>query len=252
MRLLLIGGSGLLGTEIQRQLKILDSSIIVDAPTHKELDICKLKTILSYLQSKPYDGIILSVGEKNQMAIELDSYGALRTNIIGIANVVDAMQLAKCQSHLIYISTGYVYKGNRSYNKEDDGVFPCNKYAWSKLGGECVVRMLDEKQHLIIRCEFSKAPWHKRYAFTDQFTSREEIEVTARKICRLIVKEAAGTYNVGGKRKSVYQYARSLNEFGKVSKCKMKDFATVPLPRDSSLNMGKYSRFMEANDGETA
>jgi dTDP-4-dehydrorhamnose reductase len=245
MKFLLIGGSGLLGTEIQRQLEAVAADTTIDAPSHKELDICFMRSIIPYVQ-KQYDKIILVAGEKNQNVIELDSYHALRTNIQGTSNVVEALQLHNSHTQLIYISTGYVYKGDKRYHKEDDGVFPCNKYAWSKLGGECAIRMLDEKQYLIIRSEFSKAPWHYKYAYTDQYTSREEIATTAHKICNLILKEACGTYNIGGKRKSVYQYAKSLNGSEKVLKCKVKDFATVSLPRDGSLNTDKYNKFMGA------
>jgi len=250
MKLLLIGGSGSLGTEIQKQIKKLGLNIFVDAPSHKELNICNIKTILPYIQKK-YDKIMLLAGEKNQTVIELDSYYALRTNIQGISNVVEALQICDSFTQLIYISTGYVYKGNSRYHKEDDGVFPCNKYAWSKLGGECAVRMLDEKQYLIIRCEFSKQPWHRDWAYTDQYTSREEIEVITYKICKLIIKEAIGTYNIGGKRKSVYQYAKSLGKGKKIVKYKMKDFIKIPLPHDSSLNTSKYDRFMEETNGKT-
>jgi dTDP-4-dehydrorhamnose reductase len=251
VRLLLIGGSGVLGTEVQRQLQVPRPTILVDAPSHKELDICNLKAIIPYIQ-KRYDKIILLAGEKNQTVIELDSYRALRTNIQGISNVVEALQISSSPTQLVYISTGYVYKGNSRYHKENDGVFPCNKYAWSKLGGECAVRMLDEKQYLIIRCEFSKQPWHRDWAYTDQYTSREEIEVATYKICKLLRKEANGTYNVGGKRKSVYQYAKSLNKDRKIFKCKMKDFAAVLLPHDSSLDTSKYDKFMEGNNDKTS
>ena len=252
MKVLLIGGSGTLGTEMQQQLKGYGASIIsVDAPSHKELDICNIKTIIPYVQKK-YDKIILLAGEKNQTIIELDSYHALRTNIQGVANVVEALQISDSPAQLVFISSGYVYKGNTRYHKEDEGVYPCSKYAWSKLGGECVIRMLDEKHHLIVRCEFSKQPWHRDWACTDQFTSREEIGIIANKILPLITLNAYGTYNVGGKRKSVYQYAKSLVQNKKVSKCKMKDFATVPLPHDSSLNTRKYNRFMEEKNGKTA
>lgn len=251
MRILIIGGSGVLGTELIQQLTPLKDEIRWDAPSHDELDICDPDSLDTWLQDKWYDTIVLSVGEKDQQAIESDSHAALQSNIIGVANVVSAMQRNKCQARLAYISTGYVYKGDKSYHKENDGVFPCNKYAWSKLSGECAVRMLDENRHLIIRCEFSKAPWHKNYAFIDQYTSREELEITAHKICRLVLKRATGTYNIGGRKKSVYQYAKSLSEGKEVLKCKIEDFATVPLPHDSSLNTGKYNRFMEGKDGKT-
>jgi dTDP-4-dehydrorhamnose reductase len=249
MRLLIIGGSGVLGTELIQQLTPLAQW---DAPSHNELDICKSDSIDKWIQGTQYDEIVLLAGEKDQLKIELDSHFAIQTNIMGVANVVDAIQRNKCQARLIYVSTGYVYKGNQSYHKEDDGLLPCNKYAWSKLSGECTVRMLDEKRHLIIRCEFSKAPWHRNYAFIDQYTSREEVKITAYKIYGLIIKEATGTYNIGGKRRNVYQYAKSLDKSGKISKCKMKDFATVPLPYDSSLNTSKYDKFMGGKDDKTA
>lgn len=251
MRILIIGGSGVLGTELMYQLTPLKNEVRWDAPSHAELDICDLNSLDTWLRDKWYDTIVLSVGEKDQQSIESNSHAALQSNIIGVANVVSAMQRGKCQARLVYVSTGYVYKEGRSYHKEDDGVFPCNKYAWSKLSGECSVRMLDENRHLIIRCEFSKAPWHREYAFTDQYTSREEVEIIAGKICKLVLERATGTYNVGGKRKSVYQYAKSLSKGRKISKCRMEDFATVPLPHDSSLNTSKYNRFMEEKDGKT-
>jgi dTDP-4-dehydrorhamnose reductase len=243
MRVLLIGGSGVLGTELRRHF------VFADAPSHNELDICNIKSIIPYVRKK-YDKIILVAGDKNQGVIELDSRNALKTNIQGTSNVVEALQLNNSTTQLVYISTSYVYKGNKRYHREDEGVFPCNKYAWSKLGGECAVRMLNEKQHLIIRCEFSKAPWHNKYAFTDQYTSREEIRTIAYKIWRLLIKDAFGTYNIGGKRKSVYQYAKSLMDEDEVIKCKMKDFATVPLPHDSSLNTDKYNDLMWREDAK--
>lgn len=250
MRLLFIGGSGTLGTQM-RHFPNGVTGMMIDCPGRDELDICLSSSIYRYLQNTQYDIIVLLAGEKDQGAIEKNSSNATQTNIIGVANVVRAMQQTKCEARLVYISTGYVYKGNGPYHKETDGILPCNKYAWSKLGGECSIRMLDENQYLIVRCEFSKAPWHKDYAFTDQYTSREEIEIIADKIWDLIMGGAAGTYNVGGKRKSVYQYARSLdNGNKKVLRCKMKDFATVPLPYDSSLNTDKYDRFMGGRNGE--
>lgn len=251
MRLLIIGGSGVLGTEIRGILRVCWPELVVDAPSHKELDIHNLKSIIPYIQKK-HDKILLIAGEKNQKVIELDSYNALRTNIQGVSNVVEALQLNNSTSQLIYISTTYVYKGDKRYHKEDDGIFPCNKYAWSKLGGECAVRMLDEKQHLIIRCEFSQVPWHNSYAFTDQYASRQDVTTIAYKICRLFAKGATGIYNVGGKRRSIYQYAKSLDKDKKISRCKTKDFATVPLPRDSSVNIHKYNKFMEESNAKTS
>ena len=66
---------------------------------------------------------------------------ALDVNIVGTANLVRACMERNIK--ILYISTDYVFKGDRGMYKEDDPVFPANKYAWSKLGGECAVRLYD-------------------------------------------------------------------------------------------------------------
>jgi dTDP-4-dehydrorhamnose reductase len=63
---------------------------------------------------------------------------ALEINIVGTANVVKL-----CMSYgmkLIFIWTDYVFRGERGLYREEDPLHPVNKYAWSKLGGECAVR----------------------------------------------------------------------------------------------------------------
>ena len=50
---------------------------------------------------------------------------------------------------LIYFSTNYVYPGVKGNYSENDNLFPVNNYAWSKLGGECSVKLY--KNSLIVR-----------------------------------------------------------------------------------------------------
>ena len=244
MRILYIGASGTLGNELVPELQLIGS---VHTPSHEMMNITKEEDIIAHcmIVKDKYDLVVLSAGYKNQKDIEESGMKGLTDNIIGTTNVVKY-----CMEHqipLVYLSSGYVYKGDKRYHTEEDGLLPCNRYAWSKLGGECAVRMMPDDKYLIIRCEFSVAPWHTNYAFTDQYTSREEVKVVARKICLLIDNDARGTFNVGGKRKSVWQYAKSISD-KKIFRCKVKDFATVPLPKDSSLNTRKYDRFVGGKD----
>ena len=244
IHLLIIGGSGLLGTEIRRQLSYITSEVTTDSPPHTKLDITYKDSVGANLTIKNYDAIVLLASEKNQTRIELESSSALITNIVGVSNVVAEIQKNNIGAKLVYISTGYVYKGDSRYHKETEGVFPCNKYAWSKLGGECAVRMLDEDKHLIIRCEFSKAPWHRDGAYVDQFTSREELSITASKIISLILtEEASGTYNIGGKRRSVWRYACSISD-KPIRKESRKSSKLIKFPKDTSLDVSKFNKFM--------
>ena len=64
------------------------------------------------------------------------------TNIIGTANIVRACKKLKIK--MIYFSTNYIYPCKKGNYKETDPLLPINNYAWSKLGGECAVQMLND------------------------------------------------------------------------------------------------------------
>ena len=68
-------------------------------------------------------------------------------NIIGTSNLVRACSEKKIK--IVYFSTSYVYPGRKGNYKESDSVLPWNNYGWSKLGGECAVKMY--KNSLILR-----------------------------------------------------------------------------------------------------
>ena len=76
---------------------------------------------------------------------------AIEVNIIGTAVIAELCSRYKIK--LVYISTDYVFRGDKGNYKEDDLVFPMNKYAWSKLAGECAVHVDD---YLIIRTSFGE------------------------------------------------------------------------------------------------
>jgi dTDP-4-dehydrorhamnose reductase len=52
----------------------------------------------------------------------------------------------------VYLSTDYIYKGDRGNYKETDTIMPFNLYSWTKLGGE--TSAVAVKNHLIIRTSF--------------------------------------------------------------------------------------------------
>ena len=93
----------------------------------------------------------MSIHEKNiNKSIEL--------NIIGTANVTKVC--SELNIKLIYFSTNYVYPGVKGNYSENDNLFPVNNYAWSKLGGECSVKLY--KNSLIVRVCMTEKPFlHK-------------------------------------------------------------------------------------------
>ena len=142
---------------------------------------------------------------------------------------------------LIYISTDYVFKGDKGNYKETDPVYPVNKYAWSKLGGECAVRLYDNV--LIVRTSFGPDIFPYEKAFTDQWTSREVVSVVAKKISSLIDSLAKGTIHIGSKRRTVFEYAQSHNQNKKIDKLSIHD-VSFRVPEDTSLDCEKFDSLL--------
>ena len=138
---------------------------------------------------------------------------------------------------LVYISTDYVFNGEKGDYRENDPVFPVNKYAWSKLGGECCVRLYDNS--VVLRLSFGPNEFPYEAAFTDQWTSRESAAAAANKIREIIDTDILGTLHIGTKKQSVYDFARSLNPTKDLKTLSRED-VPFSVPRDTSLNTSKY------------
>ncbi len=229
-RIIFTGGSGLLGSEFR---KIRGD---IDYPWREDFNITDYNQMKEYVQSKGCDLIIHAAAFTSPPRIDKDPTQAIEVNIVGTANVVKLCM--EFDLRLIYICTDYVFKGDKGSYKEDDPVYPVNKYAWSKLGGECAVRMYDKS--LIIRTTFAPNVFPYEKAFVDQWTSRESVSVVAKMIEKLIDKDITGTIHVGGKRKTVLEFARSLDPGKEIGELSIKDVSfTVPV--DTSLNCDRYN-----------
>jgi len=227
---LVTGGSGLLGGELK---KLLPKATF---PSSREFDVTNNEQMERYIAKKKFTTILHAAAFTSPPKVEQDPQRAIAVNIIGAANVTSLA--AKNNYKLIYISTDYVFKGNKGMYKEDDFVYPVNKYAWSKLGGECSVRLYDNS--LIIRTSFGPSPFPYDQAFADQWTSREAVSVIAEKILKLLASDLVGIIHVGGRRKSVYEYAREISPEKKIQKIS-RTTVSFTVPKDTSLNVNKFN-----------
>ena len=233
-KMLITGGSGLLGSALKR---IFPHACF---PSSTEFDITDYSQMINFLQGKSIDTIFHGAAFISPPRIDQDPFKAIEVNIIGTANIIQVAR--KHEARVIYISTDYVFKGDRGNYREDEPVYPVNKYAWSKLGGECVVRLYDKS--LIIRTTFGPDVFQYEKAFTDQWTSRDCVTKIAVMISKLIQLEQTGVVHVGGKRKSVYDYATNLDPLKEIGKISIND---VPfnVPVDTSLNTELYDNLVK-------
>lgn len=226
---LVTGGSGLLG----RHLKPLLPDALF--PEHAEFDVTDPPKMAGYLHGTTVSTIVHGAAFISPPKITENPKLALDVNIAGTANVVRVCMDRNIR--LLYISTDYVFKGDRGMYKEDDPVLPVNKYAWSKLGGECAVRMYDNS--LIVRTSFGEPVFPYEKAFVDQWTSRLRVDVLAPRLVKLLQSDLAGIVHVGGKRQTVMQYARSVSPDKTIGALSLKEVSFLA-PVDTSLDTSRY------------
>ncbi|EKQ54080.1 MAG: dTDP-4-dehydrorhamnose reductase [Methanobacterium sp. Maddingley MBC34] len=212
----------------------------LEYPSSDEFNLMDFHQMDEYLNKGKYEMMVHAAAFTSPPKVEEDPLQALDVNIIGTANVVKLC--AKYDMKIIYICTDYVFKGNDGNYGEEDPVYPVNKYAWSKLGGECAVRLYDNS--IIIRTSFGPNVFPYDGAFVDQWTSREDAKTIARKISRLIDSNFKGTIHLGSQRRTVFEYAKSLDNNKDVKELSIEDLS-FKAPEDTSLNVDQYKKLFE-------
>lgn len=229
MKILLTGGSGLLGSAL---MKLANN---IDAPSRLELDVLDGEACSRKLSKDNYDVVIHAAAMTDNRLVEKEPDQAVMANIIGTSNV--AVACLRWGVRMVYISTDYVYQGDRGNYLESDPVLPFNLYAWTKLGGECAVRAL--KNYLIIRTSFGGAFKYDK-AFVDKWTSKDYVDVIAPMILEAVLSPLTGMLNLGTERKTLYDHAVETNTAVKRVKLAETNFNT---PYDTSLNLQKWINY---------
>lgn len=233
--ILITGASGKLGKKLKEFFPEAKT------PNHKQFDVEDFHQMAEYVRRNNIDTIIHCAAVTSPPYCDEHPTKTISTNIIGTSNL--AILALYTGIKLVYISTEYVYEGTKGNYKEDDPVYPVNRYGWSKLGGECAVRILPETQYLIVRCAFGQKPFPYPKAPVDQYSSRQDIDTISDKIYELVSANQFGVYNIGGKRMSVYDYAKTVSPDLEIEQCSIKDFNFV-VPVDASLDTSKYEEFI--------
>ena len=224
-KIIVTGGSG----RFARELKKIKTKYNVIYPSKKYLDITNFDKVKNYLKkNRPHYVIHLAGMSRPMKSHDTNLAKSINLNIIGTSNLVRAC--SELNIKIIYFSTSYVYPGKKGNYRETDSVLPWNNYAWSKLGGECAVQMY--KNSLILRACMTEKPFVHKKAFSDiklNFIYHEEI---AKILFQIINK--TGVLNIGGKTKTVYDFAKKYNPNVKKTKSKS-EFPPKPFMNLSKL-----------------
>ncbi len=211
MRILLIGGNGMLGHDVGEALR--DDDVV--RPTSQELDILDMEALRAGCRRVRPEVIASTTAFHRVDEAETDAESAMRMNAVATRNL--SLAAREFGARVAWISTDYVFDGAASAPYEPaDTINPINVYGASKAAGECLVRMTTG-DHLIVRTSglygLHKSAV-KRTNFVDSIlrllrTGREEISVVSDQVCTptytvdfaktfvdLIRTGATGTYHI--------------------------------------------------------
>ena len=206
MKILITGGSGLLGNELQEFLKDIEN-IDCYAPTSTECNIENLEKFTKIISNYNPNIIIHCAAMAKFKDVELNPKKALKTNIIGTCNITHACMNTNIR--LVYISSSHVFDGQKGNYKSTDQINPLTKYAKTKAAGEYTV--LTHDNSLVIRTEFCGRDFPFDTAYTDKWSSKDYIDVLIPKLLDVCLSDKKGTCHVGGPRKSFYDFALERN-----------------------------------------
>jgi dTDP-4-dehydrorhamnose reductase len=268
-RLLVTGSSGLLGHTIVELAKN-DYTVI---PLHKtkllhsnslKLDITDAIEVLNLLHKLKLDVVIHTASETNVDRCETEKEHAWKTNVEGTRNV--AFACSKVGAKLVYISTDYVFDGEKGLYTEEDKPNPISYYGVTKLEGERQVIALC-KNYTILRTSviYGWHPWKQNFAtwVISQLRQNKEISVVedhyntptladnlAELALEALQRGLNGLYHASGsERISRYEFAKQIGESFQLDSSLIKPIRMSQLvawiarrPRDSSLSTDKIRK----------
>jgi dTDP-4-dehydrorhamnose reductase len=194
-RVLLTGGSGAFGTSL---IKNFPEEYILFAPTSEECNILDSKAVTDTVLSFKPDTVIHAAAYVDTFGCEADIKKALETNVQGTLNIVKASIGSKCK--VVYISSEYVFGGNKGNYKTTDRLDPKNVYGKTKAASEYIVSMLPSYQ--IIRAPFINKVYPK--VFTNQYCSRYFLEEASKRIITNIINNPETLIHIATERTSLY------------------------------------------------
>lgn len=145
MKILITGGNGQLGNELQRVLRDGRAEIGPIPPTYRNaevvstdiatLDIVDAEAVMSYVGNGGFSLVINCAAMTNVDGCEMDEQAAFRVNAEAPGYLARAAEVAGAK--FVQVSTDYVFPGADPVPRsEDDPAGPASAYGRSKLAGE--------------------------------------------------------------------------------------------------------------------
>ncbi len=228
MRILIFGGTGLLGQALYKELS--KSNICFQSSKKKksdfQSDLQSSNKIYSFLKKTRPNVIINCAGETDVNHCNDKFYSAYNSNVKSIQNIVQAVKSYNKKIYLIHISTDQVYN-TKNKSSSEDNVFISNNYGATKFISE--IEALKTNNTLIIRTNFfGKSLSKNRISYSDYIISNLKrkkkiyvpknvifnpvnIDFLIKVIKKALKLKTTGIFNVGSKNSiSKYNFAKKI------------------------------------------
>jgi len=223
MDILITGANGMLGEKCFEVLSerysvivtdLSDRCIYSDRATYAKLDITIEDDVIGFVRELRPDAVVNCAAYTDVDGAEKFKDIAWNVNVKGVENLIRAVE--PLGSHLIHISTDYVFDGDGGPYKEGDPPNPVNYYGFTKLKSEELLRR-SEIPHTIVRTNVLFGQTHYQQAsfvhwvvsqvssrkvihvVNDQFGNPTWVDGLAEAIARILERKAYGLYHYGGK-----------------------------------------------------
>jgi dTDP-4-dehydrorhamnose reductase len=268
VKLLITGASGLLGTKLCQIALRKNHGVYAAYSQHKPLygtpvdfNILDLKAGQRALDKMKPDAVVHAAALTNVDKCELEKRLAWKTNVEATENVVRLCK--KRDTFLVYVSTDYVFDGEKGMYKETDMPAPINHYGLTKLKGEEAVRALDNCCIVRGSVTYGSTPATGKTNFAlwllDNLRKKEEVKIItdqwnsptlnismAEMIIETLEKKINGIFHLAGAtRLSRYEFAQHVAETFNLDSEYIKPIESKEInwvakrPRDSSLDVRK-------------
>lgn len=158
MDVLVLGGAGQVGTELQALA--WPAGVSVHALSRAELDITDPDAVTAAFADRAYGVVINTAVDR----AESESVAAWRLN--ALAPAILAAETARAKIPLVHVSTDNVFAGTKSgAYRPDDPIAPRSVYGASKAGGELAVRASNAR-HAIVRTAWVVSPHRGNFVKT--------------------------------------------------------------------------------------
>lgn len=269
MRLLITGGSGLLGSKVA-ELALQEGHDVFSGyarhqPEHGKgikLDLADSTSLARAVKDCRPGTIIHAAALTDVDICETNQDLAHRMNVS--ATKALAEEANDVGAHMVYISTDYVFDGSRGMSKEEDATKPVNYYGYSKLLGEqycdavartCVIygaKPASGKINFALWIVENLRNGRTISIVADQYITPTLNTNLARMVLEITNRKLYGVYHLAGStRISRFDFAVELAKtFGLdqdlIIKSEMKDMKwAARRPSDSSLDTSKAFRDLD-------